>query len=130
MVVHELLAEEATGYAWHEDVRVRDFERVRDIGLELTPDGDGLVVERLPSLGAPPHHGGSHRLFRLGPRQVGEYRANFRFVGGCCGSTWHYEEWLIRIAKDVVDAEQFARRRPAHQADRRVHLYGGEPRSR
>jgi hypothetical protein len=61
---------------------------------------------------------------------VGECRANFRFAGGCCASTWHYEEWLVRVGNELADAEQFPRQQPAHQTDHRLHLYGGPARTR
>jgi hypothetical protein len=39
VVVHEVLADEATGYVRYDEVLGGDLVRARDIGLWLTPEG-------------------------------------------------------------------------------------------
>src|SRR5438552_5064367 len=54
VVVHELLADEATGYARRDEVLVGGVERAREVGLWLSLDGAQLVVDRLPGSAAYP----------------------------------------------------------------------------
>jgi hypothetical protein len=128
VVIHDVLADEATGYVRQESVSDGDIERARDIGLWLVLEGSTLVAERLPGWAAYPRQSGSARLFKLMPGQMGQYRANFRFTGCACDPSWYYEDWLIRICNGDIQAEQFPQRQPTHDLDHRVHLYGGSKR--
>jgi hypothetical protein len=128
VVIHDVLADEATGYARHAKVLSGGVEVGRDIGLWLTDEGATLTVERLPGWAAYPPDSGSARLFTLLPGEVGRYQANFRFWGRCCSRTWHYESWTVHVGNGRVDADRFARGRPDHDVDKRVHLYGGKAR--
>jgi hypothetical protein len=125
VVIHEVLTDFSAGRSHHERTLTGTMDRAHDLGLWLRLDGGTLIVERSPGSAAHPSWSGPDRLFRLEPRQVGQYRANFRFSGYCCGQRWSYEEWLIRIGHNGVDPETFSRRRPVHDVDRRVRLYGG-----
>ncbi|GAA2850812.1 hypothetical protein Acy02nite_34160 [Actinoplanes cyaneus] len=127
VVIHDVLADEATGYRREETVLHGDLKRARDLNLWLTPAGPALIVDRLPGRAAFPRPAGRARLFTLQPGEAGRYRANFRFVGCLCDPSWYYEEWLIRIG---LGAEALTRPDPAHDLDDRTHLYGGRVRSR
>lgn len=127
MVIHDVLAEEATGYAAHDRVTTGGVERARDLDLWLSTETSPLLVDRLPGRAAHPRQGGPDRLFTLLPGQIGRYRANFRFtVTTCsCNLSWFYEDWLILIANGEVQTDEFIARTPDHDIDHRVHLYGG-----
>jgi hypothetical protein len=86
-----------------------------------------LVVDRLPGLAAYPRQSGPGRLFVLLPRQIGRYQANFRFTSTtcACNPSWYYEDWLILVANGQVRSDGFISRKPDHDVDQRVHLYGG-----
>lgn len=126
VVIHDVLADEATGYERHEKVRHGELKRARDAALRLSQDGPGLVVAWLPPSAAYPRRVASTRLFTLQPGEVGQFRANFRFTGCACAPQWWYEDWLIRVGAGVI--EDFAQREPAVDLDHRVHLYGGSAR--
>jgi hypothetical protein len=126
VVLHEVLADQATGYARSERVRGGGVELSHQAGLWIGMDGDVLTVDRLPGFAVFPDPGGSDRLFRLGPRQVGQYRVNFRFTGSCCSPSWYYEDWLIRVG--TARPDEFDRREPSRDVDHRRHLYGGRRR--
>ncbi|GIE85845.1 hypothetical protein Are01nite_23250 [Actinoplanes regularis] len=132
VVIHEVFADEAARYVHREDVVSSDLERARDLGLSLSVKDSGLVVDRLPGGFAYPREYGPTRLFTLGPGQIGRYRANFRFTFTTCpcNPSWYYEEWLVLIANGEVRTDGFISREPDHDADQRVHLYGGSRRSR
>ncbi|GIE34931.1 hypothetical protein Ait01nite_079760 [Actinoplanes italicus] len=128
VVLHDVIADEATGYTRTERLRGGGTEVSHQVGLWIDRDGDVLTVDRLPGFTVFPYPSGSDRLFRLRPRQLGQYRANFRSAGSCCGLTWHYEDWLIRVGHTMVRPEEFDRRRPSRDVDHRRHLYGGRRR--
>jgi hypothetical protein len=90
-----------------------------------------LVVDRLPGWAAYRRQSGPDRLFTLLPGQTGRYRANFRFtVTTCaCNPSWYYEDWLILVANSEVRSDGFMSRKPEHDVDHRVHLYGRRRRS-
>lgn len=127
VAVHEVLSDEATGYARHDEVLGGGTERARDVGLWLTLDDSAVIVERLPGWAAYPRDRGSARLFTLAAGQVGRYRANFRFtVTQCaCNPSWFYEEWVVHVGNGRVEPDRFIHSEPDHDVDHRVHLYGG-----
>ena len=127
VAVHELLSDEATGYAPHEEMLSGSLERARDVGLWLSLNDSAVTVERLPGQAAYPRDQGSGRLFTLAPGQVGRYRANFRFTYTqcACNPSWFYEEWVVHVSNGPVDPDRFIHGRPNHDVDHRVHLYGG-----
>jgi hypothetical protein len=127
VVIHEVLADEATGYVRQDEVTGGGLQRARDLDLWLSPGTSGLVVDRLPGLAAYPRQSGPARLFTLLPGQVGRYRANFRFgVTTCaCNPSWYYEDWQILIANGEIRADGFVSCLPDFDIDHRVHLYGG-----
>jgi hypothetical protein len=125
VVVHDLLADEAAGYLRRAEVLVGGVERAREVGLWLSFDRPELVVDRLPGWAAHPPRRVPARLFTLGPRQVGRYRANFRFTGCACDPSWYYENWLIHISNGTIDTDRFTHGRPDRDIDDRVTLYGG-----
>jgi hypothetical protein len=122
VVVHEVLATEAGGYARHDEVLAGGLEQAREVGLWLSLDGAELVVDR-----AYPRRRTSARLFTLGAGQVGRYRANFRSTGCSCNPTWYYENWLIHISNGTTSPDRFTHGRPDRDVDDRVTLYGGTP---
>jgi len=127
VVIHEVLADEATRYARHDDVISGDADRARDLELWLSSKGSTLVVDRLPGSAAYPRQSGPGRLFVLRPGQVGRYRANFRFTFTTCpcNPSWYFEDWLVLIANGETRTDDFIARKPDHDVDHRVHLYGG-----
>jgi hypothetical protein len=125
VVVHEVLADEATAYELHAEVLSGGLERARDAGLCLTLAGSTLVVDRLPGWAAYPRPRGTARLFRLLPGEVGRYQANFRFIGCACNPSWSYENWAVHVSHGPVEPGRFLEGRPDHDIDDRVHLYGG-----
>ncbi|MFG3417724.1 hypothetical protein [Micromonospora sp. NPDC048063] len=127
VAVHEVLYNEATGYVRHDEVLSGGVERARDVGLWLTLEGSAVIVERLPGRAAFPRDRGTARLFPLASGQVGRYRANFRFTFTqcACNPSWFYEDWAVHVANGPVEPERFIQREPDHDADNRVHLYGG-----
>jgi hypothetical protein len=74
---------------------------------------------------------GPSGLFTLLPGQIGRYQANFRFtVTTCaCNPSWYYEDWLILVANGHVRSDEFSSRKPDHDVDHRIHLYGGRRRA-
>ncbi|MBU2669507.1 hypothetical protein KOI35_38960 [Actinoplanes bogorensis] len=131
VAVHDVLADEATGYARHEEVSYGGVERGRDVGLWFMSEGSTLKVDRLPGRAAYPADSGPARLFTLEPGEVGRYRANFRlrFAACCCDPSWYYETWSVHVSNGRVEADRFVRGEPDHDVDKRVHLYGGSIRS-
>lgn len=129
VVIHDVLAEEPAQYARRDNLVSGGVERARGIGLWLSSDGAGLVVERMLGRAAYPRQSGSARLFTLTPGQMGQYRANFRFIGCACDPSWQYEDWLVRVVNGEVSGSAFVDRVPDHDVDHRVHLYGGSRRS-
>jgi hypothetical protein len=129
VAIHDVLADEASGYVRHDEVLYGGVERGRDIGLWLQSEGSALTVERLPGWAAYPADSGTACLFTLLPGEVGRYRANFRFTGSCCSRAWHYESWLVHVSDGRVEPDRFVRGEPDHVVDKRVHLYGGSVRS-
>ena len=124
--MHDVLADEATGYLPGEEVLSGGLERARDVGLRLEFDGAALVVKRLPGRAAYPSQPRPSRMFTLEPGQVGRYRANFRFrFTECpCNPSWYYESWLMHISPGLVEPDTFVHREPASDIDARVSLYG------
>jgi hypothetical protein len=104
VVIHDILADEATGYVRQDEVAGGGVERVRDLDLWLSAENSTLVVDRLSGWAAYPRQRGPDRLFTLRPGQTGRYRANFRFtVTTCaCNPSWYYEDWLILIANGEI----------------------------
>ncbi|GIF01972.1 hypothetical protein [Paractinoplanes rishiriensis] len=130
MLIHDVLADEATGYTAHDEVTTGGLERARDLDLWLSTDTSTVLVDRLPGHAAYPRQSGPARLFTLLPGQIGRYRANFRFtITTCaCNPSWFYEDWLILLANGEVRPDGFTARTPDHDIDHRVHLYGGKGR--
>jgi hypothetical protein len=130
LVIHDLLADEAAGYTRHDGVVTGGLDRARDLDLWLSAEGSALVVDRLPGQAAYPRHSGPARLFTLMPGEIGGYRANFRFtVTTCaCNPSWYYEDWQILVANGQIRSDGFISRKPDHDVDHRVHLYGGRRR--
>jgi hypothetical protein len=130
VVVHEVLADEATGYQPYDEVLASGMERGRGVGLWLAAEGSTIAVDRLPGPAAYPRQHGTAHLFTLLPGQVGRYRANFRFTGCACNPSWFYENWLVHVSNGPVEPRRFVHGMPDHDVDHRVHLYGGGTRSR
>jgi hypothetical protein len=130
LVVHDVLAEEAAGYAFRHDVAGGGLDVARDLGLLLAWRGSALVVDRLPAGEAYPRRSGPARLFTLGAGEVGRYRANFRFwfTSCACDPSWYYEDWLIHLRNGETEAGGFRHHTADHDVDHRVHLYGGSRR--
>lgn len=130
-VVHDVLAEEATGYTARDEVTTGGAERARDLDLWLSTEASAVLVDRLPGRAAYPRQSRPARLFKLLPGQIGRYRANFRFtVTTCaCNPSWYYEDWLIHITNGEIQSDGFITRTPDHDIDHRVHLYGGATRA-
>ncbi|MBB2947382.1 hypothetical protein FB565_007150 [Actinoplanes lutulentus] len=130
VVIHEVLADEATRYTPHDQVISGGTDRARDLGLWLSSKESALVVDRLPGHAAYPRQSGPARLFTLLPGQIGRYRANFRywFTTCPCNPSWYYEDWHVLIANGAMETEEFISREPDQDADHRVHLYGGSRR--
>jgi hypothetical protein len=130
VVVHDVLADEATGYTRQDEAAGGSVRRARDLGLWLSTEASRLIVDRLPGWAAYPRQSGSGRLFTLLPGQIGRYRANFRFTGTtcACNPSWYYEDWLLLVANGQVRSDGFISRKPDHDVDHRVHLYGGPSR--
>lgn len=127
VAVHEVLADEATGYAQHHEVLGGGAERARDVGLWVILDGSAAIVERLPGRAAYPRGRRSARLFTLAPGHVGRYRATFRFTfTDCpCNPSWFYEEWVVHVGNGLIEPDRFIHSEPDHDVDARVRLYGG-----
>jgi hypothetical protein len=127
VAVHEVLADEAAGYARHHAVLSGGAERAREAGLWVTLDGSAAIVERLPGRAAYPRDRGSPHLFTLASGRVGRYRANFRFTFTecACNPSWFYEEWVVHVGNGLVERDRFIHSEPDHDVDNRVHLYGG-----
>jgi hypothetical protein len=128
VVVHEVLADEAADYMRHDEVLTGGVEQARDVGLWLTLEDSTTLVERLPGWAAYPRPRVPAHLFRLGPGQVGRYRANFRFTGCACNPSWFYEDWLVHVGNGWVEPNRFVLGEPDHDVNDRVHLYGGPTR--
>lgn len=131
VIIHDVIAEEATGYTARDEVATGGVERVHDLDLWLSTEASAVLVDRLPGRAAYPRQSGPARLFKLLPGQIGRYQANFRFtVTTCaCNPSWCYEDWLILIANGEVEADGYIARTPDHDIDHRVHLYGGATRA-
>jgi hypothetical protein len=127
VVIHDVLAD---GHVRQEDVVGGDLDRALDIDLRLSADGPELTVDRMPGRAAYPRRNGPARLFRLRPGEVGALRANFRFTyTECpCNPSWYYEDWLVLVGHGEMRTDEFRSRRPDHEVDHRVHLYGGSRR--
>ena len=130
LLIHDVLADEATRYARHDAVVTGDPDRARDLDLWLSVKGSTLLVDRMPGRAAYPRHSGPGRLFALLPGQVGRYRANFRFTFTTCtcNPSWYYEDWLVLVANGEIKTDGFISREPDHDVDQRVRLYGGSRR--
>jgi len=125
VVIHEVLADEAVDYQRHDEILAGGFRQASAIGLRLDRDEVTVTVDRLSGPAAYPRPYAPTRLFRLTPGQVGRYRANFRFTGCACSPSWYYEDWLVHVAYGQVAPDRFVHGQPDHDADHRVHLYGG-----
>jgi hypothetical protein len=133
VVVHEVLADQATGYRRHEEVFTGGLDQAHPVGLGLALDGDAVLVDRLPVFAAYPIRRAPQRLFPLLPRQTGRYQANFRFTGCACNPQWYYERWTIHVGHTLTrpaPVDLFTPAQLAHDVDDRVHLYGGPRRAR
>ncbi|GAA2341372.1 hypothetical protein GCM10010170_024830 [Dactylosporangium salmoneum] len=128
LVIHEVLADEPSGYMRHDEVRAAGAGLARDCGLWLSLDDAAMIVERLPGRAAFPRQHGPARLFTLAPGQIGRYRANFRFTGCACNPSWFYEEWVVHVSNGQVEPDRFIQGAPDRDIDDRVHLYGGTTR--
>ena len=126
VVVHEVLADEAAGYARTEEVLAG---KECPAGLSLRGEGAAVSVLRSPGWEAYPRRPGrAARLFTLAPGEVGRYRANFRFIGCQCDPSWSYEEWVVHVGNGPGESDRFMGHGVDHQVDARVHLYGGRRR--
>ncbi|MFD6568725.1 hypothetical protein [Micromonospora profundi] len=125
VVIHEVLADEAVNYQCHDEVLAGGFRQATAIGLWLDRDEATVTVDRLSGSAAYPRPYAPTRLFRLTRGQVGRYRANFRFTGCACSRSWYYEDWLVHVSYGRVTPDCFVHGQPDHDADHRVHLYGG-----
>lgn len=130
VVIHDVLADEATRYERRDGVASGGLDRARGLDLWLSKQGSALVVDRLPGHAAYPRQSGPCRLFTLMPGDVGEYRANFRFTfTSCpCNPSWFYEEWLVLVSHGEMSNGEFISCKPDHAVDHRVQLYGGSRR--
>jgi hypothetical protein len=130
LVIHDLLADEEAGYQPHDGVLSGGLDRARDLDLRLSTKGLALIVDHLPGQAAYPRHSGPARLFTLEPGEIGAYRANFRFTFTtcACNPSWYYEDRLLLIGNGKMTADAFISSKPDHEADHRVHLYGGSRR--
>ncbi len=130
VVIHDVLADEAARYVFHDGVVTGGLDQARDLDLWLSVEKGTLIVDRLPGCAAYPRQSGPSRLFTLKPGEIGRYQANFRFtVTTCaCNPSWYYEDWLILIANGEMKTDGFVSRKPDHHVDHRVHLYGGSRR--
>jgi len=131
VAVHDVLADEATGYARQESVLGGSFEVAGDLGLRLVRRGAAVVVDRVPGWAAYPRDSGPARLFALEPGEIGRYRANFRFRHTTCpcNPSWYFEDWLILVGHGRMAADGFVSCTPTYAVDHRVHLYGGSRRA-
>jgi hypothetical protein len=132
VIIHDVLADEAAAYEPRGSVLSGGLERARDLDLRLSSQDSALVVDRLPGRAAYPQSSGPARLFTLGPGEVGRYRANFRFrfTECACDPSWYYEDWLVLVGHGEMTTDGFIARKPDHEVDHRVHLYGGQRRPR
>ncbi|MCY1144983.1 hypothetical protein OWR29_43890 [Actinoplanes sp. Pm04-4] len=125
VVLHDVLADEAACYQRDATVSGGGFELARDAGFGLARRGADLVIDRLPGWESYPRRPGKQRLFVLKPGEVGRYRTNFRWTACECDQHWSYDEWNVHIAHQTP----FVTDGPDHEADHRVHLYGGRRRT-
>ncbi|MEH1028421.1 hypothetical protein V6W11_11795 [Micromonospora profundi] len=125
VVIHEVLADEAVNYQPQDKVLAGGVGQAIDIGLRLGRDEAAVTVDRLSGSAAYPRPYAPARLFTLTRGQVGRYRANFRFTGCACSPSWYYEDWLVHVSYGRVTPDRFVHGQPDHDADHRVHLYGG-----
>ncbi|GIF63404.1 hypothetical protein Ais01nite_14390 [Asanoa ishikariensis] len=125
VVFHDVLSDEAAGYARRDNVSAGGLKLARDLALWLSLDGPAATINRLPGRAAYPRPRASTRLFTLAHGQVGRYRANFRFTGCMCDPSWYYEDWLVHVGYGHVRGDRFVHGEPDRDVDERVHLYGG-----
>jgi hypothetical protein len=129
LVLHDVLVDEADGYARRDDVRAGGVGLARDLALRVGVRDAAVTVERLPGRAAYPRARPAARLFTLTHGQVGRYRANFRFIGCQCDPSWYYEDWLIHVSNGDVEPHRFVGAEPDREVDDRVHLYGKRSRT-
>ncbi|WP_440063608.1 hypothetical protein [Streptosporangium sp. OZ121] len=122
LVVHDLLADERTGYAPTATVDGHSFP-ARLNGLRFQLSGAAVAVERTPVWAAYPTNRHPSRVFLLHPGERARYRANFRFSG--YGTQWYYEQWTVNIAHEPWRRDLFLTEKIDHDKDERVSLYGG-----
>ncbi|MCW2877256.1 MAG: hypothetical protein JWQ95_1356 [Sphaerisporangium sp.] len=124
LVVHDLLADERTGYAPTGAVDSRSFPGQLN-GLRFKLFGAAVEVVRTPVWAAYPTNRYPGQVFLLSPGERARYRANFRFSG--YSTQWYYEQWTVRIAYEPWRPDLFLAEKIDHDKDERVSLYGGRP---
>ncbi|WP_433242654.1 hypothetical protein ACQPYK_38460 [Streptosporangium sp. CA-135522] len=122
LVVHDLLAEERTGYAPTAVIGSHTFPARLD-GLPFTLSGAAVEVVRTQVWAAYPTNRFPGRVFLLQPGEHGRYRANFRCSG--YSTEWYYEQWTVNIAYQPWRRDLFLTEEIDHDKDERVSLYGG-----
>ena len=122
LVVHDVVAEEGTGYAPTGAVNGHAFPCQLN-GLRLTLAEPVVRVARTPVWAAYPTNRFPGQVFSLRPAELARYRANFRFSG--YSTDWYYEEWTINIAYRPWRRDMFLVGEFDHDQDERVSLYGG-----
>ncbi|GIH71498.1 hypothetical protein [Sphaerimonospora thailandensis] len=122
LVVHDLLADEHTGYAPTAVVDSHTFPAQLN-GLRCKLSGTSVEVMRTPMWVAYPTNRFPGRMFLLHPGEQARYRANFRFSGSSI--EWYYEQWTVNIAHKPWRRDLFLTEEIDHDKDERVSLYGG-----
>ncbi len=122
LVVHDLLAEERTGYAPSSAVSSHPIPVQLD-GLRFRLSGAAVEVVRTPTHAAYPTNRFPGQVFLLHLGENARYRANFRFSG--YSTEWYYEQWTVNIAHKPWHRELFLSEETTYEKDERVSLYGG-----
>ncbi|KAA9379097.1 hypothetical protein F5972_12915 [Microbispora cellulosiformans] len=122
LVIHDVLAEEQTGYAPSSAVSSHALPAQLN-GLRFRLSGAAVEVVRTSTLAAYPTNRFPGQVFLLHFGENARYRANFRFSG--YSTEWYYEQWTVNIAHGPWHRELFLREEIAYEKDERVSLYGG-----
>ncbi|MFI6790880.1 hypothetical protein ACIBG4_26485 [Nonomuraea sp. NPDC050383] len=122
LVVHDLLAEERTGYTPTAVIGDHTLPAQLD-GLRFKLSGAAVEVVRTPVWAAYPTNRFPGQVFLLQPGEHARYQANFRFSG--YSTAWYYEQWTVNIAHEPWRSDVFLTEEIDHDKDERVSLYGG-----
>ncbi|MGW0802655.1 hypothetical protein [Nonomuraea sp. NPDC002799] len=122
LVVHDLLAEERTGYVPTAVIGSHSLP-IQLNGLRFKLSEAAIEVARTPVRAAYPTNRFPGKVFSLRPGEHARYRANFRFSG--YSTEWYYEQWTINIAHRRWQRDMFLAAEIDHDKDERVSLYGG-----